>query len=95
MGLGVPDAWDTLCLFVDGGSIRFHKPYATPFLLLDFSGTIWLGPCLAIWYIEPAPFEQDWLNQYFMANAERIRSDKDHTVLMVPKEGPASSEMVP
>jgi hypothetical protein len=38
---------------------------------------------------------QDFLNNYFLTNAERIRHDKDHVVLHVPKEGPASAEMVP
>ncbi|CAL1137169.1 unnamed protein product [Cladocopium goreaui] len=37
---------------------------------------------------------QDFLNNYFLTNAERIRHDKDHVVLHVPKEGPASAEMV-
>lgn len=37
---------------------------------------------------------QDFLNGYFMDHAERIRHDADNTVLAMPKEGPASAEMV-
>eukprot|EP00435_Cladocopium_sp_Y103_P011891 s3618_g3.t1 len=37
---------------------------------------------------------EDFLNNYFLTNAERIRHDKEHVVLQVPKEGPASAEMV-
>ncbi|CAL1171061.1 unnamed protein product, partial [Cladocopium goreaui] len=36
----------------------------------------------------------DFLNGYFLTNAERIRNDPDHVVLHVPKDGPLSAEMV-
>ncbi|CAL1129986.1 unnamed protein product [Cladocopium goreaui] len=37
---------------------------------------------------------EDFLNSYFMEHADRIRNDADNTVLVVPKDGPASAEMV-
>ena len=37
---------------------------------------------------------KDFLNSYFMEHAERIRTDADNTVLVVPKDGPASADMV-
>ena len=50
----------------------------------------WLPRC-AFLHFHP---HQDWMNSHFMAEAERIRNDPKREVLHVPKEGPASVEMV-